>query len=90
MNDNRRKHPRIPMTVDVLVRHPDIGEKIVKTRNVSDGGIFLITEPTSMPEIGEIVQGQVQGLIENPPLLEMEIVRVEADGVGLRFIEEAL
>ena len=88
MSDNRRRHPRYPINADVLVRHPDIGEKIVKTRNVSDGGVFLITEPTAMPAIGEIVFGQVQGMIDNPPLIKMEIVRTEFDGIGLQFIEE--
>jgi len=88
MDDNKRKHPRFPMTVDVRITHPDFGEKIVKTRNVSDGGVFLIVEPTVMPPIGEIVQGQVQGMIENPPLINMEIVRVETEGVGLRFLDD--
>ncbi len=83
---NRRRHPRIPMTVRVKVTHPAIGEKIVKTRNISDSGLFILVEPTEMPPIGEIVIGQVQGMIDDPPSLEMEIVRTEKDGIGLRFV----
>lgn len=90
MSDNKRKYPRYPMAVSVRIEHPAIGEKIVKTRNISDGGIFLIIDPSEMPAVGEIVRGQVQGMIENPPVLEMEIVRTEPDGLGLRFIEEPL
>lgn len=85
--DNRRQHSRIPMMVEVKISHPAIGEKLVKTRNVSEGGLFILVEPTEMPPLGEIVLGQVQGMIENPPMLEMEIVRMEPNGLGLRFKE---
>lgn len=83
---NRRRHPRIPMTVRVKIAHPAIGEKIVKTKNISDSGLFILVEPTEMPAIGEIVIGQVQDMIDDPPSLEMEIVRTEKDGIGLQFI----
>ena len=85
---NRRRHPRIPMTVRVKIVHPAIGEKIVKTKNISDSGLFILAEPTEMPAIGEIVIGQVQGMIDDPPSLEMEIVRTEKDGIGLQFITD--
>ena len=85
--DNRRKHPRHPLTVDVKISHPDIGDKIVKTRNISDSGLFILVEPTVMPPIGDIVQGQVQGEQDDLPVVEMKIVRTEDEGVGLQFIE---
>lgn len=85
--NNRRRHTRVPLTVNVKIFHPSIGEKILKTKNISDSGIFIIVDPADIPAIGEIVMGQVQGLIEDPPSLEMEIVRVESTGVGLQFVE---
>jgi hypothetical protein len=33
------------------------------------------------------VSGQVQGLMEDAPILQMEVVRVEPVGVGLRFLQ---
>lgn len=84
---NRRRHPRIPMTVKVKISHPSIGEKIVNTKNISDSGLFIVVEPTEIPPIGEIVMGQVQGMVDDPPSLPMKIVRVEKDGVGLQFDE---
>ncbi len=84
---NKRKHPRIPMAVKVKIFHESFGEKIVKTRNISDSGLFLLAEPTELPSIGEIVTGMVQGMIDNPPVLNMKIVRAEKDGVGLQFFE---
>lgn len=85
--DNRREHPRIPMTVNIKITHPDIGEKVIKTKDVSDGGLFILAEPTAMPPIGSIVTGQVQGIIESAPELKMEIVRTDSNGVGLRYVD---
>lgn len=85
--ENNRKHPRYPLSVDVKISHPDIGEKMVKTRNISDSGVFILVEPTAMPPIGEVVQGQVQGEHDDMPVVKMKIVRMEDDGLGLQFIE---
>ncbi|WP_428634740.1 PilZ domain-containing protein [Sedimenticola sp.] len=86
--NNRREHLRHPLTVDVKISHPDIGELIVKTKDISDGGLFILVEPADMPPIGEIVQGQVQGEAEDLPIVTMKIVRTEDDGLGLQFIED--
>lgn len=83
---NQRQHPRTPLTVSVKIFHETIGERIVKTRNISDGGLFLVTDPSELPQIGEQVTGSVQGMMENPPVLTMQIVRAEPDGVGLQFL----
>jgi hypothetical protein len=86
--DNRRTHPRTPMKVRVKILNSSVGEKIVVTRNISDGGLFLVAEPTEMPNIGEVVEAQVQGILENPPIVRARIVRLESDGVGLQFVSE--
>ncbi len=85
--ENRRIHPRHPVRVDIKITHHSFGEKIVKTKNLSDGGLFIIVEPTEMPPIGEVVLGQVQGAAQDLPVLQMEIVRVEENGLGLRFVD---
>lgn len=82
---NQRKHPRIPMAVKVKIFHESFGEKVVKTKNISDSGLFVVTEPSELPSVGETVTGAVQGMIENPPLVNMRIVRVDTEGVGLQF-----
>lgn len=83
-----RSSPRIPMKARVKVSHPSIGEVLVDTRDISDGGVFLLTEDIEidMPPLGTIVEGQVQGMAEAAPVLKMEIVRAEPAGLGLRFI----
>lgn len=84
---DKRKHERYPFATDVKISHPDIGEKIVKTKDISDSGIFILVEPTAMPAIGEIVQGQVQGGAGEMPIVKMKIVRTDDDGLGLQFIQ---
>ena len=84
---NKRQHIRHPLSVSVKISHPQIGEKIVKTKNISDGGLFLLVEPTEMPPPGEIIEGQIQGMLEDPPVVKMKIVRIEKEGLGLQFID---
>ncbi len=85
--DQRHDH-RTPMKVQVKVRHPSIGEIVVQTRDISDGGIFLLTENIDVPPIGTIVEGQVQGMEIEGPILKLEIVRMEPAGIGLKFINK--
>lgn len=87
MSDNRHDH-RTPLKCQVKVSHDSIGDILVNTRDISDGGIFLLTEDIDMPPIGTIVQGQVQGMGMVAPILKMEIVRIEPAGIGLKFINE--
>ena len=82
----RREHPRIPLRVNIKIAHPDFGEKVVATKNFSEGGLFVIVNPTHLPPPGSIVKGQVQGMAEEAPIVDMRIVRVEQDGVGLQYI----
>lgn len=87
MPENRNDH-RTPMKCQLKVSHDSIGEILVNSRDISDGGVFLLTENIDMPPIGTIVQGQVQGLGMVAPIIKMKIVRVEPAGTGLKFINE--
>ena len=87
MSREKRKHLRTPLQCKIKIIHDSLGELVVKTRDISDGGVFVILEPNQLPPIGSYVTGQVQGLMDDAPILEMEIVRVELDGVGLRFVD---
>ncbi|MEY4589907.1 MAG: hypothetical protein RL497_1983 [Pseudomonadota bacterium] len=84
--EERREHQRIPLRVSIKIAHPECGEKIVTTRNFSEGGLFIIIEPTQLPSIGTLVKGQIQGL-DDAPLVDMKIVRLEHDGVGLQYMD---
>lgn len=88
MQKNKRQAPRTPIKCQVKISHESIDEIIIQTRDISDSGIFLLTEDIDMPPIGTVVQGQVQGMGMVAPILKMEIVRVEPAGIGLKFINK--
>lgn len=87
---NQRQYQRTPLKVKFKIWHDSFGEATVMTRDVSEGGVYLITEHADIdiPAEGTILRGQVQDVMEEPPTVMMEIVRVESMGMGLRFIED--
>ncbi len=86
MSKEKRRHIRTPLQCRIKIVHDSVGELVVKTRDISDGGVFVVLEPDQVPPIGTHLTGQVQGLMDDAPILEMEVVRVEPSGVGLRFV----
>lgn len=58
------------------------------TRDVSDGGIFLLMDDSVIKDhpVGTVVKGQIQGMMEDAPVVTMEVVRIAEDGVGLRYL----
>lgn len=88
MSHEKRRHVRTPFVCRIKITHESVGELTVKTRDISDGGVFVVLEPEQIPPVGTIVTGQVQGLLDDAPVLQMEVVRMEPSGVGLRFLEE--
>lgn len=83
---DKRRHIRTPLACRIKITHESLGEMIVKTRDISDGGVFVVLDPDQVPPVGTHVTGQVQGLMDDAPVLEMEVVRVEPAGVGLKFV----
>jgi c-di-GMP-binding flagellar brake protein YcgR len=83
-----RRYVRTNFSCRIKISHESIGEIQVKTRDISDGGVFVVLEPEQIPPIGTRLTGQVQGLMDDAPVLELEVVRVESTGVGLRFVQE--
>jgi phosphatidate phosphatase APP1 len=87
--NDRRIHIRTAMSAKVKVTHESLGEFVFATRDISDGGVFIVvdTEPFE-PTIGDKIQVQVQGLPIPAPVLEMVVVRKTVDGFGLQFADE--
>ena len=85
---DKRRHVRTSFACRIKISHDSVGELLVKTRDISDGGVFVVLEPEQIPPIGTRLTGQVQGLMDDAPVLQLEVVRVEPAGVGLRFMQE--
>ncbi|HLT14762.1 MAG TPA: PilZ domain-containing protein [Marinobacter sp.] len=83
---DRREHNRTAMSAKVKVVHQQWGEFVFSTRDISDGGVFIVLGEESFdPSIGDKVTVQVQGLPIPAPVLEMLVVRRTVDGFGLQF-----
>lgn len=87
MTINKRQHLRTRVTVQFKLFHPALGERTVTTRDVSDGGVFLILDDPGVLPVGARVKGQVVGIAEEAPQVDMEVVRYEAAGLGLKFVD---
>ncbi len=85
---NQRQNVRTPLKVRLRIDHPVHGELLVTTRDISECGVYvLMDQAQNVLVMGEQVQGQVQGLPMEAPILTLEVVRVEPLGVGLRFVQ---
>ncbi len=87
MSEKQRQYVRTSLTSSVKLTHPDIGTIEVKTRDISDGGICLFSTNTNLPPVGSLVQVQLLDTPFEAPILDMVIVRVEKNGIGLKFVE---
>lgn len=84
--DDRREHFRTAMSAQVKVCHDQLGEFVFSTRDISDGGVFIVVDSEPfIPELGDKVRVQVQGLPVPAPELDMIVVRKTVDGFGLQF-----
>lgn len=76
---------RIPISVSVLMIVSAEETRMVKTRDISDAGVFLLMEDPR-PDLGEIIRAQVIGLGEgDAPVVELEVCGVEAEGIECRY-----
>lgn len=81
----QRQHPRTFLTARIKVIHESIGEGIYETRDISDGGAFIVAGDRPFPPLGSVVTVQLQGLPIPAPEVSMVVVRRGVDGFGLRF-----
>ncbi|HBO3683746.1 TPA: PilZ domain-containing protein [Pseudomonas aeruginosa] len=87
--DNQRQYPRTPLKCRIRISHPLFGELMAQTRDLSDTGVYVKHPDLTRLPTGSVVTGQVQDLPIDAPILQMEVVRVDAEGVGLRFLSES-
>ena len=90
MRENRR-HERYPITVEVEVMIPGFWRKqrqMLRTRDMSDSGVFLECEAKSCPPVCAEVQVRVIGPRDGEvlPRVRARVVRVSSDGMAVTFI----
>lgn len=77
------------MRAEVKLNHPAAGEQKTHTRDISEGGAYVMSEGLILPALGEIIEVQVQGLPgDAAPIVRMKVVRIDREGVGLEFLND--
>jgi PilZ domain len=82
----RRLNVRTKFESRVKITHPVHGEEIVRTGDVSDGGIYVRAGNIPMA-LGEIVTVQIQDVPGDAPIIRMRVMRCDSRGYGLRFAD---
>ncbi|MFA5677831.1 MAG: PilZ domain-containing protein [Pseudomonas sp.] len=86
---NKRVYPRAMMKARIKISHPELGEVFGLTRDLSDGGVFVENPDLTSLAAGTEVEGQVQDMPFEAPVLRMVIQRVvPGEGVGLAFLDD--
>ncbi|BCX65416.1 MULTISPECIES: pilus assembly protein PilZ [Pseudomonas] len=70
----------------IKITHESVGECLGQTRNLTTTGVYVKHPALSALPRGAVVYGQVQGLPTGAPRVRMEVVQVDADGIGLRYL----
>jgi hypothetical protein len=89
MSTDQRRAMRTTLRAGVKLSHPEVGDLDVHTGDISESGVYILTEGKASPSIGELVLVQVQGMGGgDAPVVKMRVVRSDANGIGLEFVEE--
>lgn len=91
MTKEQRKYPRRELHIEVELGFPSGEKQIVRTRDVSEGGVFLVLDKLRRPVIGEVVTVKINDNVDPSemvfPSADAVVVRQEEGGIGLAFIE---
>jgi c-di-GMP-binding flagellar brake protein YcgR len=86
MGQEKRKHLRTPIVMQLQVSLEDGQQILTKTWDISDGGIGIQFPSSSETDwqVGMLVKTKVIGLPFDSPELTMEVVRIDSDTIGLK------
>ncbi|RLU00357.1 PilZ domain-containing protein [Ketobacter sp.] len=87
---NQRRYLRTALRCRFKIWSDTIAPMTVYTKDISDGGVFLVMDPQEqeVPPVGTVLKGQVQGLMDDAPIVTLEVVRMVEEGIGLRFLSD--
>lgn len=88
--NNKRVHIRNKLRAEIKLSHPQVGDLTLHTGDISESGAYILAEGNELPAVGEVVAVQVQGLGDggSGPLVQMRVVRIDNEGIGLRFVND--
>lgn len=82
----RRQFLRTKFDSRVQVVHPSLGSGVFRTGDVSDGGVYLHNGPFELA-LGDEITVQILDIPGEAPVVAVRVVRRDAGGVGLQFVD---
>ncbi|MDQ1363009.1 MAG: PilZ protein [Pseudomonadota bacterium] len=89
MSRELRKSPRYPLHLDVELTYPSGERHHAVTRDISDGGMFVLISSELRPVLGELVTIVLTGNSAEKTTLpsnEAVVVHTAPQGIGLAYI----
>lgn len=87
---DKREHKRKDVEARVEVLHPEIGVVKAHTRDISNGGLFLVLNEHSDYPIGSVMQIRLVDSANTDIVFNMEVIHKQDNGLGLMFIDYTL
>ena len=84
MSDKRGKL-RTAFRARIVLKHPEVGEYEVATRDMSNTGLFLVWDEPLDLKVGDTITVQTLD-IEDAPIISALIVRVETGGFAVTYV----
>jgi len=87
-DEDKRQYQRLPVAMTVEVMLPAGGKQVLRTRDISEGGVFLECEDELQAlgvgtELYLTVTLSLEG--DAPPTVKARVVRATDEGIGVRF-----
>lgn len=91
MSRDQRRHPRINIQIEVELIAPEVGALTLQSGNLSDSGLYLCADQSMPLQIGSEVCVRLKQALGDgeAPLVKARVVRIEDQGIGLHFHEDA-
>ena len=83
---DKRRSVRTPFKSRIKITHSTFGSAETMTRDISDTGVYLYLNGDFYLDLGYVIEGQVLGLPMEAPTVNMEVVRLDEEGAGLKFV----
>ncbi|MFP3874005.1 MAG: PilZ domain-containing protein [Thiohalophilus sp.] len=83
----RRYYKRKLVNARVKLYHPNFDAVEGTTRDISDGGVFVMTDTTLPLGEGEYLKMVLPQSRSPDIVFNMQLVRIESDGLGLMFLD---
>jgi len=81
----KRQFIRTEFSAEVKLMHPELGSLCVQTRDISEGGVYLLTSDQVNFPVGTELTVQAQDMADDAPVVKATIVRLDPEGIALMF-----